>query len=53
VRSALAMRPVNLFIQPPPVPIPDRRVLLIWHRKCEQDPHNRWLRDTLIAASKR
>jgi DNA-binding transcriptional LysR family regulator len=53
VRSALAMRPANLFIQPPPLPIPDRRVLLIWHRKCEQDPHNRWLRDTLISASKR
>jgi DNA-binding transcriptional LysR family regulator len=51
LRAVLAMRPANLFIQTPPIAIPERRVLLAWHRQCEQDPGNRWLRSILLAAS--
>jgi LysR family transcriptional regulator, mexEF-oprN operon transcriptional activator len=53
VRVVRAMRPPRLFVHPPPIPIPPRRVLLVWHREYEQDPDNRWLRDVLTAASQR
>lgn len=53
VRVVLAMRPARLFVHTPPVPIPDRRVMLAWHRECDQDPDNRWLRGVLMSASER
>lgn len=53
VRVVLAMRPASLFVHTPPVDIPDRRVMLTWHRECDQDPDNRWLRDVLMSASER
>ena len=52
-RVAVAMRPTRLFVHPLPVAIPDLRVSLVWHRKCEQDPYNRWLRGLLMSASER
>jgi LysR family transcriptional activator of mexEF-oprN operon len=52
-RVVVAMRPARLFVHPLPVAIPDLRVSLVWHRKCEQEPYNRWLRGLLMAASER
>jgi len=51
VRVVLAMRPARLFVHTPPVAIPDRRVMLAWHRERNQDPDNRWLRDVMMSAS--
>lgn len=51
VRVVLAMRPARLFVHAPPLRIPDRRVMMAWHRECDQDPDNRWLRGVLLAAS--
>ena len=51
VRVVLAMRPASLFVHTPPIAIPDRRVMLVWHRECEEDPDNRWLRVILMSAS--
>jgi DNA-binding transcriptional LysR family regulator len=53
VRVMRALRPSALFIQPPPIAIPPRRVMLVWHREYEQDPDNRWLRGLLMSVSKR
>jgi DNA-binding transcriptional LysR family regulator len=53
LRVVLAMRPAKSFVHTPPVPIPDRRVLLAWHRERDADPDNRWLRDVLMSASTR
>jgi DNA-binding transcriptional LysR family regulator len=50
-RMVLAMRPANLVIHAPPIPIPDLRVLLTWHRRLEQDPGNRWLRGLVVSAA--
>ncbi len=33
VRVVLAMRPARFFVHTPPVAIPDRRVMLAWHRE--------------------
>lgn len=52
-RVVVAMRPADLFIHPLPIPTPDRRVMLAWHREYAQDPQNRWLRDVVMSASKR
>ncbi len=52
-RVVLAMRPANLFIHSMPVPIPDLQVSLVWHRRREQDPDNRWLRGLLISSAER
>jgi DNA-binding transcriptional LysR family regulator len=51
IRPLLAMRPAKLFVHPAPIPIQERRVLLAWHRKCERDPKNRWLRSLLTSVS--
>lgn len=51
-RAVLAMRPSNVFVQPPPLPIPVFRVWLVWHRRYEHDPGNRWLRKLVMSASK-
>jgi len=51
VRAVLAIRPAQLFIHVSPVAIPERRVLLAWHRKHDQDPGNRWLRAVLMSAA--
>jgi DNA-binding transcriptional LysR family regulator len=48
---ALAMHPPNLFIHAAPLAIPNLPVSLVWHRRREQDPDNRWLRELLISAS--
>jgi DNA-binding transcriptional LysR family regulator len=53
IRVVLAMRPAKSFIHTPPLPIPDRRVMLAWHRDSDLDPDNRWLREVLISASTR
>jgi DNA-binding transcriptional LysR family regulator len=53
LRVVVAMRPERSFIHTPPVAIPDRRVMLAWHRECDPDPDNRWLRDVLMSASAR
>lgn len=53
IRVVLAMRPAKSFIHTPPLPIPDRRVMLAWHRESDSDPDNRWLRDVLMSASTR
>jgi DNA-binding transcriptional LysR family regulator len=53
LRVVLAMRPAKSFIHAPPLPIPDRRVMLAWHRGCDPDPDNRWLRGVLVSASTR
>ena len=53
IRVVLAIRPANLFIHTPPIPIPERRVMLAWHRESDSDPDNRWLRDVLVSASAR
>jgi DNA-binding transcriptional LysR family regulator len=53
LRVVLAMRPAKSFSHPPPIPIPDRRVMLAWHSECDPDPDNRWLRDVLMSASAR
>jgi DNA-binding transcriptional LysR family regulator len=48
----MAMHSPNLFIHPAPLAIPDLPVSLLWHRKREQDPNNRWLRNLVISAAK-
>ncbi len=52
-RVVVAMRPAGLFVHTPPLVIPERRVMLAWHRDFDQDPENRWLRGVLISASER
>ena len=52
-RVVLAMRPARLFVHTPPLVIPDRRVMLVWHHDRDQDPDNRWLRGVLMSASER
>ncbi len=53
-RMVLAMQsPANLVVHAPPIPIPDMRVSLTWHRRFEQDPANRWLRALVVAAASR
>jgi DNA-binding transcriptional LysR family regulator len=48
----LAGRPPNLFVHPTPLPISELLVSMVWHRRRQQDPEIRWLRDLLLSASK-
>jgi LysR family transcriptional activator of mexEF-oprN operon len=48
----LAGHPRNLFVHPAPLAIPDLVISMVWHRRREQDPEIRWLRDLLKSASK-
>lgn len=52
-RVALAMRPANLFVHALPLPVPDLAVSLVWHRRWEHDPDNRWLRELVASAARR
>ena len=52
-RVVLALRPENLFVHSPPLAIRDLQVSLVWHRRCERDPDNRWLRGLVTSAAKR
>jgi DNA-binding transcriptional LysR family regulator len=47
----VAMHPSNLFVHNPPLAIPDLQVSMVWHRRREQDPDNRWLRSVLMSAA--
>jgi DNA-binding transcriptional LysR family regulator len=49
----LAMRPANAVVHAPPIAIPDLHVSLTWHRRSEQDPANRWLRELIVSAASR
>jgi DNA-binding transcriptional LysR family regulator len=51
IRPLLAIRPADLVVHPVPLRIPERRVWLAWHRKCERDPKNRWLRSLVVSVS--
>jgi DNA-binding transcriptional LysR family regulator len=48
----LAGHSPNLFVHPAPLAIPDLLVSTVWHRRREQDPEIRWLRDLLLSAAK-
>jgi DNA-binding transcriptional LysR family regulator len=48
----LAGHPPNLFVHPAPFVIPDLLISMVWHRRREQDPEIRWLRDLLLSVSK-
>jgi DNA-binding transcriptional LysR family regulator len=37
----------ELMIFPPPVPLPEVSFHLIWHRRNESSPSQRWLRETI------
>jgi DNA-binding transcriptional LysR family regulator len=51
-RVVEAMPPRNAFVHALPVAIPGFRVSMIWHRRCQHDLDNQWLRDLLVAAAK-
>lgn len=36
-----------LHIAPAPIPLPKMEVQMYWHQNVDEDPGNRWLRDTL------
>jgi LysR family transcriptional regulator, nod-box dependent transcriptional activator len=41
-----------LRILPLPVELQPQRIEMYWHRARDDDPANRWFRDTLIATSR-
>ena len=50
-RVAHALRPAGLFVHALPLAIRDLRVSLVWHRRWERDPDNRWLRQVVTSAA--
>jgi DNA-binding transcriptional LysR family regulator len=51
LRAIKAMRPANVFVHLPPLAIPDFCVSLVWDRRYDHDPRNRWLRGLLMSAA--
>lgn len=46
-RVVEALKPRKLFAHALPIPIAGFRVAMVWHRRCEHDAGNRWLRNLL------
>jgi len=49
VRYVAPVVPLRTF--PLPVPVPDARVVTMWHKRSEADPCHAWLRDAVVAAA--
>ncbi len=51
-RVVEALRPQRAFLHPLPLVIPGFRVSMVWHRRCDRDPDNLWVRNLLVASAK-
>jgi LysR family transcriptional regulator, nod-box dependent transcriptional activator len=50
VRYVAPLVPLKTFTLP--VPVPDTRVVALWHKRSEADPCHAWLRNAVIAAGR-
>ncbi|MFO0448734.1 MAG: LysR family transcriptional regulator [Pseudomonadota bacterium] len=51
-RAAHALAPrLGLRLLPPPLPLPDYTLNLLWHPRVDNDPAHRWLRELLVRAA--
>jgi DNA-binding transcriptional LysR family regulator len=46
-----AIKPRRAFVHPLPLAIPGFRVSMVWHRRCDRDADNRWLREMIVASA--
>jgi DNA-binding transcriptional LysR family regulator len=51
LRVVEALKPRKLFVHALPIAVPGFRVSMVWHRRCDQDAENRWLRGLLRRAA--
>ena len=42
--------PLGLALDAPPIAIPVPEISIYWHRRCDADPAQRWLREQVRAA---
>ncbi|MCA9619271.1 MAG: LysR family transcriptional regulator [Myxococcales bacterium] len=49
--AELLAEPLNLAIRTPPLELPRFAMKMLWHRRNEDDPAHRWLRDRIRAAN--